>query len=119
MMKQQKRALQWMLVAYWDSVHSYPHGSVGSYYYNYYGGFTQNVCTKVLITPNAIIHTYLDPNQSISYVAKMLSRFCGNDGEPGKRIGILRSSNLTHATELMFYRRDLYMHVAVVPVHKS
>ena len=34
---------QWMLVAYWDQVHPYPHGSYYHYYINYYGQFTQKV----------------------------------------------------------------------------
>ena len=34
---------QWMLVAYWDRVHPYPHGSYSQYYINYYGQFTQKV----------------------------------------------------------------------------
>ena len=34
---------QWMLVAYWDRVHPYPHGSHSNYYTNYYGSFTQKV----------------------------------------------------------------------------
>ena len=34
---------QWMLVANWDCVHPYPHGSTGSYYRNYYSEFTQKV----------------------------------------------------------------------------
>ena len=40
---QQSFTGQWMLVAHWDHVHPYPHGSIGSYYYNYYNGFTQKV----------------------------------------------------------------------------
>ena len=40
---------QWMLVAFWDSVHPYPHGSTGSYYNNYYSSFTQKVNSQFVI----------------------------------------------------------------------
>ena len=41
--KEQNFNGQWMLVAFWDSVHPYPHGSTNSYYNNYYDSFTEKV----------------------------------------------------------------------------
>ena len=34
----------WMLLAHWDKVHPYPHGSYDSYYSNYYGDYINKVC---------------------------------------------------------------------------
>ena len=48
--KEQNFNGQWMLVAFWDSVHPYPHGSTGSYYHKYYSSFTQKVCEYMFVT---------------------------------------------------------------------
>ena len=34
----------WMLVAHWDNVHPYPHGSNDSYYIKYYSDYGNKVC---------------------------------------------------------------------------
>ena len=39
---------EWMLVAFWDRVHPYPHGSTSSYYHNYYGSFTEKVSSLIV-----------------------------------------------------------------------
>ena len=35
---------EWMLLAHWDNVHPYPHGSYDSYYNSYYSDYVNKVC---------------------------------------------------------------------------
>ena len=61
---------QWMLVAYWDGVHPYPHGSTDSYYRNYYGEFTQKVICNA---ENLLVKLYYTCMQENSYQALVIT----------------------------------------------
>ena len=37
----------WMLLAHWDKVHPYPHGSYDTYYTDYYSDYVNRVCLSL------------------------------------------------------------------------
>ena len=39
----------WMLLAHWDNVHPYPHGSYNSYYNHYYSDYINKVCLSCFL----------------------------------------------------------------------